>query len=190
MEVKSTAGGKREGAGRKAKYNEPTIVMRVPESKVIDIKDFLNSNKNYSDVSDFQLVDPVTKASIPLATERVKAGFPSPAQDYIDKKVDLNEFLITNQNATFMVRVDSLSMLNAGLDVGDFLVVDRSLDPQHRDIVIACIDNDHFTVKRLIKDVLGCWLKAENEGFDDIHPIEGQQFEVWGVVTNVIKKFR
>ncbi|MBU3845591.1 MAG: translesion error-prone DNA polymerase V autoproteolytic subunit [Candidatus Acinetobacter avistercoris] len=190
MEVKNTYGGKREGAGRKAIYDEPTTVMRVPKSKVIDIKDFLKSDDRTSDVSDFKLVDPVTKASIPLATERVKAGFPSPAQDYIDKNIDLNEFLITNHNSTFMVRVDSLSMLNAGLDVGDYLVVDRSLEPQHRDIVIACIDNDYFTVKRLINDVLGSWLKAENEGYEDIHPAEGQQFEIWGVVTNVIKKFR
>ena len=139
---------------------------------------------------EFQPVCKRTVLPLPVAVESIPAGFPSPAQDYIDKNIDLNEFLITNHNSTFMVRVDSLSMLNAGLDVGDYLVVDRSLEPQHRDIVIACIDNDYFTVKRLINDVLGSWLKAENEGYEDIHPAEGQQFEIWGVVTNVIKKFR
>lgn len=190
MDAKNTYGGKREGAGRKAKYNEPTTVIRVPKSKVIEIKEFIKSEEKVSEISDFRLVDPITNASIPLASERVKAGFPSPAQDYIDKNIDLNDFLITNHNATFMVRVDSLSMLNAGLDVGDYLIVDRSLEHQHRDIVIACIDNDHFTVKRLINDAMGSWLKSENDDYKDIHPIEGQQFEIWGVVTNVIKKFR
>ena len=121
-----------------------------------------------------------------MATERVQAGFPSPAQDYVDKKLDLNEFLINNANATFIVRANSLSMLNAGIDINDALIVDRSIEAQHRDIVIACVDNE-FTVKRLIIDSKGCWLKAENEGYPDIHPQEGQQFEIWGVVTNVIK---
>src|SRR5690606_27160499 len=115
--------------------------------------------------------------------------FPSPAQDYIDKKLDLNEFLINNANATFIVRANSLSMLNAGIDINDALIVDRSIEAKHRDIVIACIDNE-LTVKRLIVDVKGGWLKAENDENPDINPAEGQQFEIWGVVTNVIKKFR
>lgn len=185
--MNSTHGGFRAGAGRKK--SEETKVIRVPESKILDIKEYLRSLKKESEITDIRQFDPVTKIEIPLVTERVQAGFPSPAQDYIDKKLDLNEFLINNANATFIVRANSLSMLNAGIDINDALIVDRSIEAQHRDIVIACVDNE-FTVKRLIIDAKGCWLKAENEGYPDIHPQEGQQFEIWGVVTNVIKKFR
>ena len=88
-----------------------------------------------------------------------------------------------------MVRVNSLSMINASIDIGDTLIVDRSLEAKHRDIIIALVDNE-FTVKRLIVDLKGCWLKAESDDYADIHPSEGQFFEVWGVVTNVIKKLR
>lgn len=188
-EIISNHGGKREGAGRKFKYDEPTKVIRVPESRVIDIKHYLKQKPLNHEISDIRQVDPITHLEIPVATERVQAGFPSPAQDYTDKKLDLNDYLINNVNATFIVKVNSLSMLNAGLDIDDSLIVDRSLEPKHRDIVIAMIDNE-FTVKRLINDALGCWLKAENEGYSDIHPIEGQHFEIWGVVTSVIKKLR
>jgi DNA polymerase V len=185
--MNNTHGGFRAGAGRKK--SEETKVIRVPESKILDIKEYLRSLKKESEITDIRQFDPVTKIEIPLVTERVQAGFPSPAQDYVDKKLDLNEFLINNANATFIVRANSLSMLNAGIDINDALIVDRSIEAQHRDIVIACVDNE-FTVKRLIIDAKGCWLKAENEGYPDIHPQEGQQFEIWGVVTNVIKKFR
>ena len=185
--MNNTHGGFRAGAGRKK--SEETKVIRVPESKILDIKEYLRSLKKENEIDDIRQFDPVTKIEIPLATERVQAGFPSPAQDYIDKKLDLNEFLINNANATFIVRANSLSMLNAGIDINDALIVDRSIEAQHRDIVIACVDNE-FTVKRLIIDAKECWLKAENDGYPDIHPEEGQQFEIWGVVTNVIKKFR
>ncbi|WP_436916883.1 LexA family protein [Acinetobacter schindleri] len=185
--MSNTHGGFRAGAGRKK--SEETKVIRVPESKILDIKEYLKSLKKENEITDIRQFDPVTKIEIPLATERVQAGFPSPAQDYIDKKLDLNEFLINNANATFIVRANSLSMLNAGIDINDALIVDRSIEAKHRDIVIACIDNE-LTVKRLIVDVKGCWLKAENDEYPDIHPAEGQQFEIWGVVTNVIKKFR
>lgn len=185
--MSNSHGGFRAGAGRKK--SEETKVIRVPESKILDIKEYLKSLKKENEIDDIRQFDPITKIEIPLATERVQAGFPSPAQDYIDKKLDLNEFLINNANATFIVRANSLSMLNAGIDINDALIVDRSIEAQHRDIVIACVDNE-FTVKRLIIDAKGCWLKAENEGYPDIHPLEGQQFEIWGVVTNVIKKFR
>ncbi|WP_180027709.1 LexA family transcriptional regulator [Acinetobacter sp. YH16032] len=187
-EIISGHGGKREGAGRKSRFDEPTKVIRVPESRVVEIKNYLKKSPNH-EISDIRLLDPLSRVEIPVATERVQAGFPSPAQDYIDKKLDLNEYLISNDHATFIVKVNSLSMLNAGLDINDSLIVDRSIEPQHRDIVIALIDNE-FTVKRLIKDALGCWLKAENEGYKDIHPMEGQTFEIWGVVTSVIKKFK
>ncbi len=182
-------GGKREGAGRKPKFDEPTKVIRVPVCRIVDIKEYLATKKREAEIVDIRQFDPVTKVEIPLATERVQAGYPSPAQDYIDKKLDLNEYLINNAEATFMVRVNSLSMINASIDIGDTLIVDRSLEAKHRDIIIALVDNE-FTVKRLIVDLKGCWLKAESDDYADIHPSEGHIFEVWGVVTNVIKKLR
>lgn len=182
-----THGGFRSGAGRKKL--EPTKVIRVPESRILEIKDYLNKPKSEAEISNIRQIDPVTHLEIPLAVERVQAGFPSPAQGYIDQKVDLNEHLIRNANATFMVRVNSLSMLNIGLDINDELIVDRSLEAKHRDIVIACIDNE-FTVKRLMIEGDERWLKAENPDFPDIHFIEGQTLEIWGVVTRVIKSFR
>ncbi|UUS61845.1 MULTISPECIES: LexA family transcriptional regulator [unclassified Acinetobacter] len=182
-----THGGFRIGAGRKKL--EPTKVIRVPESRIMEIKDYLNKPKNEAEISNIRQIDPVTYLEIPLAVERVQAGFPSPAQDYIDQKVDLNEHLIKNANATFIVKVDSLSMLNIGIDINDELIVDRSLEAKHRDVIIACIDNE-LTVKRLMLEGDNHWLKAENPNFPDIHFNEGQIIEIWGVVTRVIKSFR
>lgn len=182
-------GGKRVGAGRKPTLAEPTKVIRVPESRVIEFKKLLKKPSMNHEISNIRQIDPVTHLEISLATERVQAGFPSLAQDYIDQKIDLNEHLIRNANATFMVRVNSLSMLNIGLDVNDELIVDRSLEAKHRDIVVACIDNE-FTVKRLMIEENERWLKAENPDFPDIHFNEGQTLEIWGVVTRVIKSFR
>lgn len=155
---------------------------------IIEIKNHLRRNF-YSDVSSISLVDPSVRMEITAATEKVSAGFPSPAQDYIDKKIDMNEHLIRNECATFIVKVGSLSMINAGIDIDDELIVDRSLDAKHDDIVVALIDND-FTVKRLQIDFNERWLKAENPEFKDIHLKEGQQLIIWGVVTFILKKAR
>ncbi|OTG87174.1 DNA polymerase V [Acinetobacter sp. ANC 4558] len=182
-------GGKREGAGRKFIYNEPTKVLRVPESRIVEIKNYLKKTSRHDDISDIRQVDPVTHVQIQLAHERVAAGFPSPAQDYVDKTLDLNEHLIRNAEATFIVRVNSQSMLGIGIDINDELIVDRSLEAKHRDIVIALLDND-FTVKRLMIESGTYWLKAENPEFSDIHLTDGQELVIWGVVTRVIKNFR
>ncbi len=145
--------------------------------------------KSSDEICDVLHIEAKTHTSIPLAVEKVSAGFPSPAQDYIDKKIDLNTHLIRNANATFLVRVASLSMRDAGIDIDDILIVDRSLNAKHNDIVIALIDND-FTLKRLkIKQGI-CWLKAENPDFNDIHLTEFQDSMIWGVVTSSIKHFR
>lgn len=125
---------------------------------------------------------------ISVASERISAGFPSPAQDYVEQKIDLNSFLVTNELATFIVEVNSQSMLNAGIDIDDKLIVDRSIDAVHDDIVVAMIDND-FTVKRLQLEP-AVYLKAENPEFSDIHLKDGQELLIWGVVTNIIKTTR
>lgn len=160
----------------------------IPNS-IIEIKPHLNSSKVLREIGPIILVTPSTHISIPLAIEKVAAGFPSPAQDYIDRSLDMNEHLIKNEEATFIVRVASLSMLNAGIDVDDELIVDRSLDAKHNDIVIALIDND-FTVKRLMIDETGKWLKAENPEYKNIYLSDGQELIIWGIVTYILKNTR
>lgn len=142
-----------------------------------------------NDVLSVTIVTPSTFLSIPYAIEKISAGFPSPAQDYIDKRLDMNEHLIKNECATFIVKVGSLSMLNAGIDIDDELIVDRSLDAKHQDIVVALIEND-FTVKRLMIDESGRWLKAENPDYKNIYFNEGQELVIWGVVTFILKNAR
>ena len=187
----NTKGGHREGSGRKAIYNEPTKTMRVPVSRIVEIKKFLASNKKttLNDVASITLINPSTFKRIPLASEKIAAGFPSPAQDYIDKTLDMNEHLVKNEAATFVVKVASLSMRDAGIEIDDELLVDRSLEAKHEDIVVALIDNE-FTVKRLMVEGDKCWLKAENPDYDDIHLKDCQELLIWGVVTFVIKPFR
>ncbi|MDV7566808.1 translesion error-prone DNA polymerase V autoproteolytic subunit [Acinetobacter baumannii] len=194
-------GGARENAGRKAQFNEPTKVIRVPESQVNFIKNWLLNNVKTDNQTDFtsklkiQQVHPNNDKiyHIPLATERVAAGFPSPAQDDIEKALDLNEYLIRNENATFIVKANSLSMLDAGIDIDDPLIVDRSIPAKSGDIVIALIDND-FTVKRLMIDTQflppKVWLKAENPDYQNIYIEEGQELVIWGVVTYNLKRMR
>ncbi|WP_064192444.1 LexA family protein [Acinetobacter baumannii] len=194
-------GGARENAGRKAQFNEPTKVIRVPESQVNFIKNWLLNNVKTDNQTDFtsklkiQQVHPNNDKiyHIPLATERVAAGFPSPAQDDIEQALDLNEYLIRNENATFIVKANSLSMLDAGIDIDDPLIVDRSIPAKSGDIVIALIDND-FTVKRLIIDTQfqppKVWLKAENPDYQNIYIEEGQELVIWGVVTYNLNRMR
>ncbi|EPF6482994.1 LexA family protein [Acinetobacter baumannii] len=185
-------GGLREGSGRKSIYNEPTKTVRVPLSRVVAIKEFLANTKKreLNDVSSIMHIDPNTRMRIPLATEKISAGFPSPAQDFVERTLDLNEHLVKNEAATFMVKVASLSMQDVGIEIDDELIVDRSIEAKHEDIVIANIDNEYFTVKRLMIENGKCWLQAENPDFSDIHFKDGQEMMIWGVVTFVIKPFR
>lgn len=120
----------------------------------------------------------------------VRAGFPSPADDFTVKRHDLNELLITHPAATFFWRVRGTSMLGAGIADGDILVVNRALSPRHGDIVVAEIDND-FTVKYLhLRAGSRVKLTAGDPAFPDIEPKEGQTLVICGVVTSVIKRFR
>ncbi|MFH4159450.1 LexA family protein [Acinetobacter bereziniae] len=137
---------------------------------------------------------PHLKIEIPYPLETVAAGFPSPAQDYTEKKIDLNEHLIHNPIATFILKVNSLSMKNAGIEIGDEILIDRSLDAEHGDVVLALINNE-FTVKRFMHKKLSTgaydiWLKAENPDFPDIHPHSEEQIMIWGVVTCILKKLK
>ncbi len=119
---------------------------------------------------------------------RVRAGFPSPAQDFVINRIDLTALLVTHPQATYLLRVAGTSMRDAGIDDGDTLVVDRAIKPQHGHVVVAVVDGD-FTVKHLHLRA-GCMrLKAANPTFPDIVPKDGQTVEVWGVVSACIKRF-
>ncbi|KXS32871.1 MAG: Peptidase S24/S26A/S26B, conserved region [Candidatus Gallionella acididurans] len=124
----------------------------------------------------------------PLFSHKVAAGFPSPADDYIEGRLSLDEHLISNKDATFFVRAKGNSMVGAGIFDGDLLVVDKSLTPSSGDIVIAIVDGD-LTVKRLINRDGKVILKPENPRCQEIEFKEGQELQVWGVVTSAVKKF-
>lgn len=117
----------------------------------------------------------------------VPAGFPSPAADYEEDKLDLNRHLIKHPAATFFVRVAGDSMIGAGIHCGDLLVVDRSLEPKDKSVVIAAIDGE-LTVKRIKIHRKKITLEPENGDFPAQEITEDTQFEVWGVVTGVIHK--
>ncbi len=122
---------------------------------------------------------------LPLYSARVAAGFPSPADDYIEGKLDLNEHLVKHPAATFFVRVEGDSMIGAGIHSGDILVVDRSLKPCHGKIVIAVLDGE-LTVKRLEQRKGILRLLPENKSYPIVEITDAMDFMIWGVVTNVI----
>jgi DNA polymerase V len=121
----------------------------------------------------------------PLFKSGVSAGFPSPAADYEEGKLDLNRHLVKNPAATFFVKVNGDSMIGAGIHPGDLLVVDRSLEPADKSVVIAVV-NGELTVKRIRIRKGEITLEPENEKYSVQQIAEGVDFEVWGVVTNVI----
>ncbi|GIZ09331.1 LexA family transcriptional regulator [Flavobacterium sp. UMI-01] len=124
---------------------------------------------------------------IPFIPDGVSAGFPSPAADFMENNIDLNKELSENPLATFYIKVKGNSMVDAGIEDKDVLVVDRSLEPQNNKIAICFIDGE-FTVKRikLEKDFL--YLMPENPTYNPIKVTEENQFVIWGIVTYVIKK--
>lgn len=123
----------------------------------------------------------------PLLERAVPAGFPSPAADYFEARLSLDEYLITHREATFFVRVSGNSMTGFGIHDGDLLVVDRALDPVDRSIVIAVLDGE-FTVKQLCRLPDGVLLRSGAAGHRDIFVGEGQALQVWGVVRWSIHK--
>ena len=125
---------------------------------------------------------------LPMPEARVRAGFPSPAEDFTVNRLDLTQILVIHPQATFLLRVAGPSMREAGIDDGDTLVVDRAIKPRHGHVVVAVVDGE-FTVKYLHQRAGRVKLKAANPTFPDIVPKDGQTVEVWGVVTSCIKRF-
>lgn len=126
-----------------------------------------------------------TALGLPFYLATVPAGFPSPAEDYIDKKLDLNEHLVRHPAATFFVRVTGDSMRDAGIASGDILVVDRAIEARDRHIVIAALDGE-LTVKRLRRKNGRLFLMPDNPDYAPLEISPEASFEIWGVVTYII----
>ncbi|KTC75996.1 DNA polymerase V [Legionella birminghamensis] len=166
-------GGKREGSGRPKgsnQYGESTKAMRIPLSRIEEVKRLIN------------IPSPFT---LPLYSCKVKAGFPSPADDYIEANLNLNEFLIRHPSSTFLLTASGDSMKDAGIHNGDLLIVDSSLEPAHGKIVIAAL-NGELTVKRLSRMNGQVQLLPENDSFPPIDITDSHDLVIWGVVTHVI----
>ena len=201
MAIKSKQGGSRAGAGRKpgqGPYGEQTQALRVPESQLGTLKNYLAQYRRSSGVSRLKRGEVITlelhgirrdtrPRTIPLIPSSVPAGFPSPADDYFHGSIDLNEHLIHRRESTFILRVSGWSMLQAGIHDGDELIVDRSLEPQNGHVVIAVVDNE-LTCKRLLKSESVIRLVSENPDYPEIIVDKAQEITIWGVVTRVLHK--
>jgi DNA polymerase V len=124
---------------------------------------------------------------ISLAQTGVSAGFPSPADDFKELRISIDQEVVKNEEATFYARVDGQSMQGAGLDDGDLLVIDRSKEPEDNAIAVCFIDGE-FTVKRLKVEAEYIFLMPENPNYKPIKVTEDNQLIIWGVVTYVVKK--
>ncbi len=192
-------GGKRQGAGRKpggGKYGEPTVALRVPTSQKPVICDFLDALQEKKDRISKDNVAELIKLgetrhliSLPLYMTKVATGFPSPADDHVEKRLNPSDYLVQNDTATFFVRVKGDSMIDAGIFEDDVLVIDRSRVPVIGDIVLAVLDGE-FTVKTLGKSKKAPRLIPANKSYPVIEVKEHQSFEVWGVVTGSMRKFK
>ncbi len=201
--TKTSHGGARPGAGRpkgSGRWGESCVRMSIPESRAGQVRDFLEAlyGKRQEDAEQrlpallaqaglTLLRPPELPASLrlPLFGHKIAAGFPSPADDYVEDRIDLNQHLIRHKEATFFLRVKGDSMLGAGIHDGDLLIVDRALDPVDGKIVIAVLDGE-LTVKRLERRKGVIRLLPENPAFPPIEVKNEQDLVIWGVVTNVI----
>ena len=177
----------RKGIGGRPR-GEPTKVVRVPLPVANLARSLAEGTLRAGDINGFLDVHGEVEQTVPFAGATAACGFPSPADDYLDRPLDFNELLIRNPSATFAVRLVSESMTGAGLLPGDIAIVDRSISPANGCIVLAVIDSE-FTVKRFHQQGKRITLHAANPGFADIEVAEGQSFEIWGVITSSVRVF-
>jgi DNA polymerase V len=129
-----------------------------------------------------------TSLELPLVSEGISAGFPSPALDFADLTIDLNKHLVKHPASTFYGRVKGYSMKDEGIQDGDLLIIDKSLEPADGKIAVCYIDGE-FTIKKIKLENSGCLLMPANENYKPIRVTEDNDFLIWGIVTHVIKSF-
>ena len=145
-------------------------------------------NLHSTETLEFYIPDYSTEMQLPLFDTGISAGFPSPADDFIELSIDLNKHLIKHKDTTFFAKVKGHSMKNVGIFDGDLLVIDKSLEAQDGRIAICQIDGE-FTIKRIKKEENVIWLIAENEDYKPIKVTPENDFVIWGIVINSIKYF-
>ena len=145
-------------------------------------------NLHNTKVFDFYAPDYSTELELPFVDVGISAGFPSPADDFLELTIDLNKHLIKHKDSTFFAKVKGHSMKNAGIFDGDLLIIDKSLAPQDGKIAICQIDGE-FTVKRIKIENEVVWLIAENEDYKPIKVTEENELMIWGIVIHSIKTF-
>lgn len=198
----SNRGGKRENAGRprgQGKFGELTVAIRVPESQVTVLKEFLEAyqrrkcSTEQTNVEDFFIPEISEQTpKLPLFSTKVAAGFPSPADDYVEKRLDVSEFLIDHAASTFFVTIKGESMIDVGLLPGDKVVVDRSKTASIGDIVLAVVDRE-FTIKILDHGAnkMPRLMPANSSGeYRPIYIRPETQFEIFGVVIGSFRRFK
>lgn len=210
---KNTHGGKRNGSGRPkgtGKYGEATKAIRVPEGSISQIKSFLKNEyhstlkpmpeRTTSNITKIHSTGNVSilasadqnfreeQQSFPLFSSKVAAGLPSYADDDLDDSIDLNDYLVQKPNSTFMLKVQGMSMRDAGILPEDILIVDRSERATHNKIVIAALDGE-LTVKRLYRRGDIVKLLPENPDYPEIIIQKESQLIIWGVVVGSFRRF-
>lgn len=136
----------------------------------------------------FTSLGPIDEGGVglPLCSFKVPAGFPSPAEDHIEKNISLDELLSIRAPSVYLVRIDGDSMQGAGIYAGDLAVVDRAIEPKHDHIIVALLNNDPLC-KRLVIRETSLILRSENPKFPDRYILEGDEFSVWGVITYTVR---
>lgn len=202
----SNLGGKRENAGRprgQGKFGEPTAVMRIPQSQTAAVKNFLEAFErkiaetdcvtSTVEMSEFFIPEISEEPTrLPLFSTKVAAGLPSPADDHIEKRLDLSEFMIDHAASTFFVTIKGESMIDIGLLPGDKVVVDRSKTPNIGDIVLAVVDRE-FTIKILDQGAnkMPRLVPANSSGaYRPIYIRPDTQLEIFGVVIGSFRRFK
>ena len=139
-----------------------------------------------NDIKDIQPITPIEPFSVSTLGEAVPAGFPSPAQDYVDEGIDLNRELIRHPASTFCARVAGDSMRDCGIDDGDLLIIDKALTPKEGSVAVCFVDGE-FTLKRISIRTDGIWLEPANPQYQALQVTDGSNFLVWGIVWYVVK---
>lgn len=188
-------GGTREGAGRKSAFGEAMTTMRVPPSAKPAIRAFLDALKAQAANQERPLptgaripAQDAPKLEVPVGLSPVSAGFPSPAEDFKDRELDINEFLIARPKSTVFFQVDGPSVQEFGVYDGDYVVCDRSKNPQPGQLVVAFVNGERLVKKYHVTSEGKTFLVAGHPDYKPLEIKEGTDFEIWGVVVGKFGK--